>query len=221
MRRILLVIDHYTELIYIQSLLKKIGFNVDGVQSDRGFEEAVLRTNPDLVIFSLRNKNFYGIELMSQVRQVPKTIVLAPRSIVEVSDAIADLAQAGKVLETPVQAVQLLTALAELGSMDLQTLLAKYSKIRSYLPGVREDEAGTTNPHTPNSGEEAASDRFHSAAREERMKAVLAQIQLPAENGYSRKRVQDEVKQTRAVGSVAGIDQERRSFVKKLFNTKT
>jgi CheY-like chemotaxis protein len=205
MRRILLVVDHYTELIYIQSLLKKIGFSVDGVQSDRGFEEAVLRTNPDLVIFSLRSKRFYGIELLSLIRQTPKTIVLAPKSVVEVAGSLAELAPAGRVLETPVQAVELLSALADLGSLDLQGLLAKYSKIRSYLPGV--------------AAAEPLPDRFHSQAREERMKAALAQLQMPTANGYSRKRVQESVKETRMASPPEDLDEERRQFVKKLFGS--
>src|SRR5262245_13824695 len=115
MKRILLVIDDYGELLFLQTLLKKLGFDVDGIQNERHFEESCLSLNPDVIIASAKGKRVNGLEIAEGLRKVrgfPKILLLAANTIVERLRGL-QLAHIDGVLESPVSAIQLLSLIAD------------------------------------------------------------------------------------------------------------
>lgn len=140
MLRVLLVVDDYGELLFLQTLLKKLGFDVDGIQNERSFEESFLALNPDVVIASAKGKKVDGLELAENVRKVrglPKMILLAAGPMLDRLQTL-QLPNVDGILESPVSAMRLLGMVAKHGGLDQAVLLEKYRKLKATLSPERE-----------------------------------------------------------------------------------
>src|SRR3954467_784956 len=79
MLRVLMVLEDYGELMFLQTVLKKIGFDVDAIQNARSFSDSVLRMNPDILVMTGHGKRVKGLELsrsLRRVRGLPHTILI-------------------------------------------------------------------------------------------------------------------------------------------------
>lgn len=135
MRRVLLVVDDYGELVYLQTLLKKLGFDVDGIQNQRSFEDSVLSLNPDVVIATAKGKRVNGIEMVENLKRnrgVPKVLLLVPSQIID-RIKVASLANVDASIESPVKANELLMVLGQLTDIDAPQLIDKYQKLKTNL----------------------------------------------------------------------------------------
>jgi len=142
MLRVILVIDDYNELIYLQTLLKKLGFDVEGLQSTKKYADVSLGFNPQVLITTALGKKVDGLSLAQNItrrRGLPKVFALRPRGIVLTEEA---LVQAGidVVLDSPVQPKALIAALAQHAGADEESLLEKYDKIQGALEGMEGHE---------------------------------------------------------------------------------
>ncbi len=133
MLRIFLVIDDYNELIYLQSLLKKLGFDVEGLQNQKKYADVSLGFNPQILITTARGRKVDGLALSRSIakrRGIPKVIAL--RSPGD-SFSPSDFEDAGvdEVLDSPINPKKLLLCIATLGAVDEVVLLEKYVKIKA------------------------------------------------------------------------------------------
>lgn len=141
MLRVLLAIDDYGEMVYLQTLLKKLGFDVDGVQSQRAFVGKQLGFNPQVVLATANGRRVNGIELAEGLirRQgIPKFILLAHPNAIEGLD-LSNLKNVDGHLESPVNVQSLLETIARVGSIDAKGLLEKYNRMKATL---QPDEEG-------------------------------------------------------------------------------
>src|SRR5688572_17247096 len=79
MLRVLVAVEDYSEMLYLQTLLKKIGFDVEGVQNERSFEDTRLSLNPEIILISATGKKLKGIEFAANIRKIrgfPKIVLL-------------------------------------------------------------------------------------------------------------------------------------------------
>lgn len=229
MLRVLIAVEDYSELLFLQTLLKKIGFDVEGVQNERNFEEARLSLNPEVILVSARGKRLKGLEFAGQYKKIrgfPKIILLygataAPSSESELPPG------ADAVLESPVNSKSLLSLLAELGDLDSQTLIEKYRKIKASLSAEKVDDLELLRRDTvseedaeqfdskPAKEKDAASE-----TRNERYKRFLETMEKPEHDGFDRTKVMRFHKKIRAsedVKEVEALEKERQAFVKALF----
>ncbi len=197
MMRIFLVTDDYNEMIFIQSVLKKTGFDVDALMGERGFATAYLTFHPEIVLFSLRSSN-YGMDLLKNVKQKPKAIVFVPQNKI---DSQTDLDQADYLLPSPINVQDLLKSIAQLGNLPFEPILEKYNRIRSTLT-------------------QSGSIATEGSAREQRMQAAIKNLEPSPHQNFGAKFVRDVVKQVRkeeTTENVEELDEDRRNFVRKLF----
>ncbi|MGE0762021.1 MAG: hypothetical protein AB7N80_01960 [Bdellovibrionales bacterium] len=236
MLRILLVVDDYGELLFLQTLLKKLGFDVDGIQNERSFEESFLALNPDVIIATAQGKKVDGIGLAESIRKVrgiPKIVLLAGGPMLDRLQSMVVPSVDG-VLESPVSASRLLGVIAQLGGLDPAVLLDKYRKLKATLSPEREadlqilqrDDEGTLDMgqtlSAPLSAEKAATVKKTSSeeARQQRFQNTLKQIEKPKAERFERQRIQQFTKEIRAdedPEDSAELEAERRSFVKEMF----
>lgn len=142
MLRVILVIDDYNELIYLQTLLKKLGFDVEGLQNTKKYTDISLGFNPQVVIVTARGKKVDGMALVQTInrrRGFPKIIALKGKDISLNQDQLL-MAGVDTVLSSPVQPQDLIAALAQHGGADEASLLEKYAKIQSTLDAPHDDQ---------------------------------------------------------------------------------
>jgi hypothetical protein len=225
-----MVLEDYGELMFLQTVLKKLGFDVDSIQNPRGFSDHVLTMNPDVLVMTSLGKKVNGIDLskgLRRVRGVPRVILLRPANTSEDPTANADAW-----LESPVPALALLNSIAELCSLNKQVLADKFQKLRMQeieeekerVLKVIEGEDATLERggHSDGGFGSLQSSTIPQAERNERYKKFLEEPP-PKEHGFATKTVVEQVKNLRrdeTSADLADLERERKLFVDHLFRKK-
>ncbi|OFZ11888.1 MAG: hypothetical protein A2Z20_03040 [Bdellovibrionales bacterium RBG_16_40_8] len=136
MQRVILVIDDYNELLYVQTLLKKLGFDVEGLQNVKKYADVSLGFNPHVLITTCRGSKVDGLFLAKSInkkRGMPKIIGLKTSDLTiseeELNESGIDI-----LIESPISPNKLIQTLSQIADLDERALLDKYSKIKGYLP---------------------------------------------------------------------------------------
>lgn len=134
MRRILLVIDDFNELVGLETLFRRLGFDVLSLGRESLVVDAILGFPPDLVIATGRGRHVNGLHLAAKLRigpVNPRLVVLLPAR--EDGDFSSDpallKAEVDAVIETPFDPQAALKVVARLLAIPADPLLAKLSKI--------------------------------------------------------------------------------------------
>ncbi len=227
MLRVLMVLDDYGELMFLQTVLKKMGFDVDAIQNPRLFQDSVLRMNPDVLVMTALGKRVKGLELLNfvrKVRGVPRVLMLhaaglEPGRVPGVDDW----------LDSPVAATKLLSSIALLCNLDNEALQEKFKRMRlqeSFQEEERqlkpENEPDTVLEKSRFSGPRMGNLEPSSLTptdRQERYKKFL-QEKPPEQHGFALKRVQDQIKVLRKsenIQETEDLEKQRKAFVEHLF----
>ncbi|MDZ4083695.1 MAG: hypothetical protein U1E10_12210 [Bdellovibrionales bacterium] len=165
MRKILLVIDDFNELVGLETLFRRLGFDVLSIGRESLVAETVLGFPPDLAIATGRGRNVDGLNLAPKLRfgsTQPKLVVLLPN---RGDDKLAQdpgllYAEVDAVIETPFEPRSALKVVSRLLGLPPEPLLEKYSKIvsaRLFEPDelkiIKHQEAAVAPIHVTGSGE--------------------------------------------------------------------
>lgn len=140
MLRVFLVIDDYNELISLQTLLKKMGFDVEGLQNQKKYPDVSLGFNPQILITTSYGKKVDGLLLAQSInkrRGLPKILALKTDNTYTQDDF--ERSGVDLVLDSPVDPKKLISAMANLGGIDESVLLDKFSRIKS-MPATSKHE---------------------------------------------------------------------------------
>src|SRR5690349_13572803 len=79
MRKVLVAVEDYSELVFLETLFKKVGLDVEGVQNDVAIPEKILGFSPDLIILSSYGTRVNPVRLLPKVKRkggFPRIIIL-------------------------------------------------------------------------------------------------------------------------------------------------
>ncbi len=230
MVRLLLVIEDYGERMYLQTVLKKLGMDVDSIPHPRGLSEALLRMNPDILLMTGTGGQVNGLELsrgVSRRRGLPHVILTRPTGSrpIEAPEYV-------RWIESPVSTPKLLDQISESMKLDSEILRDKYAKLRAKTAessGIRDlnytpadDEPSLARSHTSSSNLSMEPSAMSSQDRAERYSKFL-KGDMPSNSGFSVKRVEEQVKELRSqkpTETQAELERQRQEFVRQLFKNK-
>lgn len=217
MLRVLLAVEDFGEMVYLQILLSKLGFDVGTVKNPKVLNDSLYKMNPDVVILTARRKRVIGIELSKQARKVvpkAKIVLLAPSHI---RDRLtkSELMYAEAVLETPVNPPALLDVIARLYNLDPEPLLDKYRKMKPQLPASPEAVMVIHGEAEHNQNE-----IMEVRSQSSRYKKFLTVDEPPKASSFDKHKVVDIVKEIRNEPTDTDLENERQAFVKALFKKK-
>ncbi|MGE3973955.1 MAG: hypothetical protein AB7F59_05455 [Bdellovibrionales bacterium] len=240
MARILLAIEEYKELIFLETLLKKVGFDVVGIQNDLAVYEKLMAFNPDMLVITAQGHRVNGTKTLPKLLQkkanIPPTIFINPKGKALMP---ADK-KAVTVLESPVSPHTMIELIANLLNLNEDVLLDKYEKAE-YTAGSDEDifvhekesKSPAAKPVNYSTPKATAEKRTSLASFQERLKEseeqknkrskkyreIAGRTKLPAYQGFNKALVADQVKDFRQEekdGLYSDIDRERMEFAKAL-----
>lgn len=142
MVRVLLLVDDYRELVFLQTLLKKTGFDVDGTQNGGKYEEMKLTLNPELIIASSRGKTINGLQLAEDLKRhndLPRFILIVPHKMAQKIHGLK-LKNVDGIIDSPIDAKKLLVTIAKVCGLDSEALIQKLNKMMSSLDTDNEDD---------------------------------------------------------------------------------
>lgn len=231
MLRILMVLEDYGELMFLQTVLKKMGFDVDAIQNPRSFQDSVLRMNPDVLVMTAHGKKVNGVELSKSVKRVRGL----PHLVLISSPGTLRNADHATWLQSPVGAMDLLNCIADLGKLDKAVLADKFSKLKLQEAGVEarilKMNQGENQPleelmksmDNPGNLGSLPPTTMTPEQRKERYKKFLSE-ERPENIGFGVKQVQEHIKSLRrdeSEAELADLERERKAFVEHLFRKKS
>ncbi len=215
MLRILLVLEDYSELTFLEAILKKVGFDVDGTQSLAQFEEKRLGLNPEVVIATAQGRKLKAGPVLAQLNGVkmrPRVILLSPQASGPQGLELARQPMVHSVLQSPVQIMELLRSLAEIGQLDPGQLISKYQRVGQTLAAESSERFISG---------EAFSSADPSASRQERMARAIEESKgsLPqhCSKGAHLEKVKRKILESEPGEEELQQDERRREFVAALY----
>lgn len=223
MRKIMLILEDYNELVFVETVLKKLGFDALGLQSESQIHDKILGFSPHLIISEGVGRKINGLTVShktKRVRGLPKfVLVLNPQDHIEASDL--ERLQIDYTFFRPLHPPVLIDGIAKVLGLDADGLQQKLKKLglfqepakeRFQIVGNREGAPGfeTNVRNTTISPEE----------RDLRFRKSLSELPEPEVNGLDRRKVQEQTKEFRIRENdpeIHAIDDERQAFVRALF----
>jgi response regulator RpfG family c-di-GMP phosphodiesterase len=219
MLRVLVAVEDFGEMVYLQILLSKLGFDVGTVKNPKVLNDSLYKMNPDFVILTARRKRVIGVELAKQTKKImpkAKILLLASPQIRE-KLTNSEIMYAEAVLETPVNPPALLDIMARLSGLNVDTLMDKYKKMKATLPTLGDasmmvqGDAGVEIPETMS---------VTGSTQESRYKKFLKLDEEPKVHSFNKQKVVEIVKEIRTETRDEDLEKERVSFVNALFKKK-
>ena len=132
----MLVIDDFNELVGLETLFRRLGFDVLSLGRAAHVPEAILGFPPDLVIATGLGRHVDGLKLAPKLRfgtNQPRLVVLLPYRDESVLGERPELsyAEVDAIIETPFDPRSALKVVSRLLNLDPEPIMQKYSKILS------------------------------------------------------------------------------------------
>ncbi len=129
MFRTLLVIEDYNELVYLGGVLRKIGFDLETVQTTAKYAEFMLSLNPQVLIISSSGKKVDLALIQKDLKKrqrPPKTVLL-----INPTQNIEDLPMmdVDVILSSPVKIDKLIDSIADQLGIDPAPYLTKFNRL--------------------------------------------------------------------------------------------
>ncbi|RME16135.1 MAG: hypothetical protein D6797_05190 [Bdellovibrio sp.] len=237
----MLVLDDYNELVYLQSLLRKLSLDVEAIQNQKAFENTRLGFLPQMIIATAKGKKIDGLNLVKGVRKVRGTpaIVLLKDVSQTFDQRELEKAQVDEVLDSPVNVHKLLECLSRYSGQSMESLLAKYNRFKesqrtkeetkgkdSHYEGYEKSDVKIiSSKHSLKDGTSSVKlkSSLMDSQRREKFEAFLKKTSpIQQEKSFSRKRILEYNKMIRSEEKPDYNDElesSRQDFVKALFTS--
>lgn len=131
MSKVLLCYEDYSEMMTIQSVLKKVGFDVLTISSEFSLSQQILSFNPDIVVGYGRGPKVATVGVGRRMKEMPRwlgrVVLIFPAGA---KPDPADLARIrmDMALEAPLEVTRLIQVLANLTNQDPRLLVERMMK---------------------------------------------------------------------------------------------
>lgn len=141
MKKILLVYDDYSELSATEIYLKKIGFDALGISNEYLVSEQIVIFNPDIIVANGKTQRVSSFSVCQRLKEnhkyQGKVLIVLPKDYKPNPQDMIKM-RLDAALESPVQPLRLIHALARLGNLDPVTFMDKFRKVSLSDPVLRE-----------------------------------------------------------------------------------
>ncbi|PWU22317.1 MAG: hypothetical protein C5B49_00990 [Bdellovibrio sp.] len=179
-RRVLLFIDDFNENLRVETLLKKVGFDVIGLVTEARLEDQVISFGPEAIVASGKGEKLSAMSVASRLkdqRSFSGAVILGFPPEVRVSPSELLRARVDRILDSPFRSEALLTNLAQVLRMDPGPLIEKYKKISAVEDFNPEPDGYQIVRGSPSESRVA---KIKGDSREERYRQVVKQ------NGFDK-----------------------------------
>ena len=126
----MLVIDDFSEMVSLESLLRRVGFDVMSLAKDVLVNDALVRFHPDLVIASYRGRAVDGAKLAVRLKRLTPTPFVGLVHTGAVPQLSGDANRSVDVFfASPVLPLDVIQSVARLMNQPAEPMIARYEKV--------------------------------------------------------------------------------------------
>lgn len=215
MKKVFLLVEDHNNLSRCDTVLKKVGFDVEASSSIWTLQEKIMGLNPELVLLWFRpgGKN-NPVEFASKVREQAvhkgKLVVVAEGVRFEPRDIMAN--KIDGILEAPLESEKLVSIVSTLVGLKADLMVEKLRRAQMSAPS----SDGTSY------GIEKSNSQLSSLPRKDYSKLQFAEKIDPRSTTFSDKAklktLWSEVKSTSDSSQMSEINEQKKNFVSALFS---
>lgn len=133
MRKILLVIDEYQEMVALENLLRRVGFDVLSVGKDILVNDALNGFFPDIVVTSMKGRAVDGVKVSTRIRKLapPPRVAFVTNAESAANISVEQKLFTDAVIASPLQPIPVIRTIAQLANLDPNPLIGKFQKLSS------------------------------------------------------------------------------------------
>ncbi len=226
MKRILLISEDFNEMTFLETLLKKLGFDTLGIQNPAIAQEKAMTMNPEMLILSDFIKGHSTHQLLeAMVGYRPNMLVILMKGDVgSQTEHVSEFVN--KAIKSPVDPVDFIQSIAEVGKLNADVLLEKFYKL-GLFKGARGAEAFKVSGKIKNIPDTQYIKNLNGmnhekgvVERKKRYTAQLISLSEPKATKVDHKIALKETQEFRARSQdpeIVKIDEQRQNFVRALF----
>ena len=227
MKRILLLTEDFNEMTFLETLLKKLGFDTLGIQNPNQAGEKTLAINPEMLILSdfIKGQSTHQI-LQNLVESRPNMHVILMKGDFHLkTDHEPEFIN--KSVKSPVDPVDFIKSICSVAGLDQEQYLDKYYKLGLFKGDPNIPETVTVKGKIAQVSEtrfikslKGAAIEKTNADRKKRFESQIQSLSKPKAEAVSHKLAMDEVKEFRQRtndSEIKKIDEQRQGFVRALF----
>lgn len=227
MKRILLITEDFNEMTFLETLLKKLGFDTMGIQNPSMAQEKAMTMNPEMLIMSdfIKGQSTHQL-LESLVGYRPNMYVVLMKSDLRLATQHIDQF-VNKSIKSPVDPVEFIQGIAEVAKLNSEQLLEKFYKLGLFKGGATSEaftvSGGKTKPQSETQYIKNLKSLATDKGAQERKKRYAKQLETlsePKAESVDHKtavKIAQEYRQRSQDTEIIKIDEQRQSFVKALF----
>lgn len=226
MKRILLITEDFNEMTFLETLLKKLGFDTLGIQSPSMAQDKAMSMNPEMVILSdyIKGQSTHAL-LESLVSYRPNMFVILMKSNLNTTtDHVAEFVN--KSVKSPVDPVDFIQSICEVAKLNTEQYLEKFYKLGLFKGTQGSESITVTGKIKPQSDTQylkslknLAIDK-NATERKKRYAGELKSLTPPKVDKVDHKNAQKEAQEFRQRANdseIKRIDEQRQNFVRALF----
>lgn len=226
MKRILLISDDFNEMTFLETLLKKLGFDAMGIQSPSVALDKAMTINPEMVILSdfIKGQSTHQL-LEALVSYRPNMFVILMKANLGAStDHVTEFVN--KSVKSPVDPADFIQSICEVAKLNSDQYLEKFYKL-GLFKGVQGQESITVSGKIKSVSDtqylkslKGSAIEKTSAERKKRYAAELKSISQPKVEKVDHKIALKETQEFRQRSNdkeIQKIDEQRQNFVRALF----
>ncbi|MGE3759396.1 MAG: hypothetical protein AB7H97_16655, partial [Pseudobdellovibrionaceae bacterium] len=155
MARIMIILEDFNEMTFMESALKKVGFDTMGLLNETNLPDKMMIFNPSVVLSRGRGNRLSGLGVAKKVREMKKSeakvaLIFAPDAKPQPQELMG--IRLDVILETPLNLARTVEVLARLCNIDAAPMLEKLNKIKGSLGSAPAGWSSQTQEAQPTSG---------------------------------------------------------------------
>lgn len=227
MKRILLISDDFNEMTFLETLMKKLGFDTMGIQSPSVALDKAMIMNPEMIILSDYIKGNSTHQLLeSLVSFRPNMFVILMKGNLNAPSLhVAEFVN--KVVKSPVDPADFIQSICEVAKLNADQYLEKFYKL-----GLFKGAGAASEPFTVSGKIKSVADTQYiknlkanvvdktAEERKKRYSAELKSLSQPKVDKVDHKVALKEAQAFRQRTNdieIQKIDEQRKNFVRALF----
>lgn len=228
MRRIFLLLEDFTELTFLETLLKKVGFDTLGSQSLQTGMEKALTLSPDMVILSDIIKSQSTHEVLENFKKYRSKInvILLKRDLKYITPHKEEHIDA--VVKSPVDPELFLRTIAKVADLNDELIIEKFHKLGLFKGTKVDDKIIVPNGDIGTEATETVfvrsmkntDSKSQEESRKKRFQKQLESLEEPKVKVIDHNTAVKEAHDFRSRSGdpeIKNIDEVRKNFVKALF----
>ncbi len=143
MDKVLLIFDEYSQMIQLETMIRKLGFDAIGITNEMSMSDQIVTFNPDIILVHGKGQKVSSVRVAQKLREMLRwqgKVLLILQQGQKINPEDLATMRMDLVLEAPYEMEKIVQILARFGGLDEESLVQKFQNQKSAHQDEKKDE---------------------------------------------------------------------------------